>query len=171
MKKLILIASGIILFASCNNNANQSKGSDNNAVAAISSAEVIPAFDVKDINGNILNLTTFKGKKVFVNMWATWCPPCRAEMPSIQKLYERTKDKNVMFAMIALDDDFNKSISYMKSNVPLLPVFYPAGKLPPMFEVEGIPATFIFDEAGKLIKKIEGSDNYNTAEYYKLLSE
>lgn len=171
MKELFVVAVVILALHGCVDNTAQSGNASDSTVFVTVSAENIPAFNIKDINGNILNLTTFKGKKVFVNMWASWCPPCRAEMPSIQKLYEKTKDKNVQFVLIALDDDFNKSISFMASSAPLLPVFYPADVLPPLLNVEGIPATFIFNESGKLIKKIEGSDNYDTNEYRKLLSE
>ncbi|MCC6287279.1 MAG: TlpA family protein disulfide reductase [Chitinophagaceae bacterium] len=155
-----------MVISSCTGNSNKDKAID----AAKVSAETIPSLSLKDINGNSLNLTDFKGKKVFVNMWATWCPPCRAEMPSIQQLYEKTKDKNVQFVMIALDEDFNKSISYMQSSALLLPAFHPADALPALLDVQGIPATFIFDESGSLIKKIEGGENYNTPEYAKLLS-
>lgn len=152
---------------SCGNNTTKNEDA---GIAALSSSEKLPSLTLKDIDGNTLNLSDFKGKKVFVNMWATWCPPCRAEMPSIQQLYERTKEKNVQFVMIALDEDFSKSISYLQSTAFLLPAFHPAGTLPPLLDVEGIPATFIFDETGALIKKIEGTENYNTSEYVKLLS-
>lgn len=152
---------------SCGNNTTKNEDA---GIAALSSSEKLPSLTLKDIDGNMLNLSDFKGKKVFVNMWATWCPPCRAEMPSIQQLYERTKEKNVQFVMIALDEDFSKSISYLQSTAFLLPAFHPAGTLPPLLDVEGIPATFIFDETGALIKKIEGTENYNTSEYVKLLS-
>ncbi|MFT3946006.1 MAG: TlpA disulfide reductase family protein [Agriterribacter sp.] len=162
--QLLIITAAVI--SSCAGNSDNGKGID----AVKASPETLPPLSLKDMNGNSLNLADFKGKKVFVNMWATWCPPCRAEMPSIQRLYEQTKDKNVQFAMIALDEDFNKSISYMKSSALLLPAFHPTEALPALLDVQGIPATFIFNENGGLIKKIEGGENYNTPEYVKLLS-
>lgn len=169
MKYFLIILTLAFTIAGCGNEAT--KNEDPGVTLLPSSAEKLPSLALKDINGNSLNLTDFKGKKVFVNMWATWCPPCRAEMPSIQKLYEKTRDKNVQFVMIALDEDFNKSISYLKSTVFLPPGFHPAGALPALLDVQGIPATFIFDENGGLIKKIEGGENYNTAEYVTLLSQ
>ncbi|MGZ5247698.1 MAG: TlpA family protein disulfide reductase [Flavitalea sp.] len=134
------------------------------------SAVNIPSFNLKDINGNIVNLESLKGKKVFVNLWATWCPPCRKEMPSIQKLSAEVNKNNVVFVMLSLDDDFEKAKAYVQENNLMLPIYYPAETLPELFNVEGIPATFIFNEKGKLIKRVDGMDNYDSGKYRELLN-
>lgn len=88
---------------SCGSNVNNTMAVGKNfATSPPGSAEKLPSLSLKDVNGNTINLTDFKGKKVFVNMWASWCPPCRNEMPSIQSLYEKTLDNNVQFVMIPL---------------------------------------------------------------------
>jgi thiol-disulfide isomerase/thioredoxin len=140
-------------------------------VTAMPDKEVLPAFPLSGMNENKLDLSDFKGKIVFVNLWASWCGPCRDEMPSIQKLYEKTKGKNVQFVMLALDDDFGKSLAYFKSSKFTLPDYYPAAVLPAVFDVPGIPATFIFNEKGELVKSIEGGDNFDTEEYLRLLTQ
>src|SRR5690606_37333775 len=61
-----------------------------------------------DEDGKQINLSDFGGKTVFFNVWATWCPPCKAEMPSIQNLYEEVKDENIQFVMLSTDRDFEK---------------------------------------------------------------
>ena len=130
----------------------------------------IPSFNLKDINGNVVNLESMKGKKVFVNLWATWCPPCRKEMPSIQKLSAEVNKNNVVFVMLSLDDDFEKAKTYVQEHNLMLPIYYPAETLPELFNVNGIPATFIFNEKGKLIKRVDGMDNYDSGKYRDLLN-
>ncbi|MGH2643105.1 MAG: TlpA family protein disulfide reductase, partial [Chitinophagaceae bacterium] len=64
----------------------------------------------KDGNGHTFSLSSLKGKVVFINFWATWCPPCRAELPSIKKLYEKFKDNNkIMFLMVDVDEEYKHS--------------------------------------------------------------
>ena len=131
-------------------------------------APTLPSFAVQDAAGKQLDLSSFKGKKVFVNLWATWCPPCRAEMPSINKLYQAADKEKVQFVMLSLDNDFEMAKKYVQEKGLELPVFYPAADLPSLFTVNGIPTTFIFNEEGQLISQREGSENYNTAEYRQL---
>lgn len=128
----------------------------------------LPSFAVLDAGGHTVDLSSFKGKKVFVNLWATWCPPCRAEMPSIEKLYQAADTANVQFVMLSLDNDFETAKKYVQKKGLSLPVYYPAGELPPLFAVNGIPTTFIFNEEGQLMAQREGSENYNTPDYRKL---
>lgn len=172
------IISGLILFlafTSCANNQkenkvvadNQQQHSDMDSNTA-SSVVTLPSFSVQDVNGNVINLQSIKGKKLFVNFWATWCPPCKREIPSIQKLYKASDSNKVKFLLVSLDDRFELAKKYVSSNKINLPVFYPAENLPALFSVQGIPATFIFSESGELIKRVDGSENYDTKEYKAL---
>src|SRR5690554_5114015 len=65
-----------------------------------------------DVNGDALSLEDFEGKAIFLNVWATWCPPCIAEMPGINELYKDVKDQNVEFVMLSVDQDFGKAIDF-----------------------------------------------------------
>jgi thiol-disulfide isomerase/thioredoxin len=143
--------------------------SNSYAAAAPGTLSALPAFTMVDVNGNLVNLESLKGKKLFVNLWASWCPPCRREMPSIERLYQTVDTSKVAFVLLSLDDQFEKGKRYMASKKFELPLYYPAKNLPVLFSVEGIPATFIFNEQGELIKRVDGSDDYNTAMYKKLL--
>jgi thiol-disulfide isomerase/thioredoxin len=172
MKKLIwsLVIMAAI-FASCKNDTKEEETIANETTEAVApNAASIPSFTVKDVKGNTIDLQSLKGKKVFVNLWATWCPPCRREMPSIQKLSASVDQSKVAFVMLSLDDDFEKAKSYVMENNLMLPIYYPAEQLPELFNVQGIPATFIFDENGRLIKRVEGMDNYDSQQYKKLLN-
>jgi thiol-disulfide isomerase/thioredoxin len=142
---------------------------DNTAAAGLRTTPVLPAFTVQDVNGNTINLQHFKGKKLFVNLWASWCPPCRAEMPSIEKLFRSVDTSKVVFVMLSLDDHFDKAKKFIGRQRLNLPIYYPAENLPALFNVQAIPATFIFNESGDLIQRIDGSDDYNRDEYRKLL--
>ena len=176
LKNLIAISVAAILFTACTDNVAQNKNTEAQPEAATPVVETstpmatnsLPDATLQDVAGNKLNLQSLKGKKVFVNLWATWCPPCRAEMPSIQKLYEAAHKENTQFVMLSLDNDFESDKKYVQANNLNLPIYYPAGNLPDLFAVNGIPTTFIFDETGKLIEQREGSDDYNTAAYRKL---
>ncbi len=151
----------IITLVSCSSSADE--GTKEVADATIPSKAsiplVLPAFKMTDINGNTTDLQSLKGKKVFVNLWATWCPPCRAEIPSIEQLQSKVDKQKVAFVMLSLDDDFSKAKQFAKANNLKLPVYYPAESLPKMFSTDGIPATFIFNEKGELVKQNNGADD------------
>ncbi len=131
----------------------------------------LPAFAMTDANGNAVDLSSFKGKKVFVNLWATWCPPCRAEMPSIEELAAKVAGENTVFVMLSLDDNFEVAKKYAKTKNLKVPVYYPAENLPALFKTDGIPVTFIFNETGELVMRNMGSDDYNRDVYIKLLKK
>ncbi|MBC7654025.1 MAG: TlpA family protein disulfide reductase, partial [Oligoflexus sp.] len=85
----------------------------------------------RDENGNVIDLAELKGKVVFINFWATWCPPCIAEMPSINKLQEKFKDnKNFVVLMVDADNKLEKSKKFMTKNGYSLKVFTPASQIP-----------------------------------------
>lgn len=69
-----------------------------------------------DLEGNLVDMQNFRDKTVFINLWATWCPPCRAEMPHIASLYEKLKDqKDIAFLMVSLDKEVEKPEKYIKA--------------------------------------------------------
>jgi len=173
MKTYLFIFSLFILAATgCNNSTVKTEevANGNDAVNSTAPA-VLPPFKLVDLNRKPVNLADFKGKKIFVNLWASWCPPCRAEIPSIGELYSKVDKTKVVFVMLSLDNEMETAIQFAAENKLTTPVYYPAENLPALFKTEGIPATFIFDEKGNLIKRIDGGDDYDTAEYLKLLSE
>lgn len=173
---LLLISSLIVGLAACTSSANPPSfaqedvamnGDPSLNADAISS---LPDFPMTDAKGNTVNLSSFKGKKVFVNLWATWCPPCRKELPSIEELYGKVGG-NAAFVLLSLDRDFETARKFAVKNGLKTPIYYPAGQIPSIFYTQGIPTTFIFDENGKLLRRIDGSDNYSRKEYLNLLKK
>lgn len=115
----------------------------------------------KDIKGKLVDLGDLKGKVIFLNFWATWCPPCRAEMPSINKLYTQFKDdKNIIFIFADADGDFAKSGKFMTSRKYEMPVYKIASNIPEQIFKGALPTTVIFDKLGRLSFKHEGVANY-----------
>lgn len=170
MNKFTLIA-GIALLSLGSCKSNTPDSSEDIVVNVDASAPELPDFEVKDASGKVVNLKSLKGKNVLVNIWASWCPPCKAEMPSLASLYSSVDASKASFVMLAIDDDFMNSLQWLSEKNIKVPAYYPMGNLPELFNVQGIPATFIFNKDGKLIKKIDGAENYNTGGYKRLLSK
>ncbi len=130
----------------------------------------LPAAQLLNTKGEVIDLSSFKGKKVFVNLWATWCPPCVAEMPSIQELYNQTRQTNTEFVILSLDKNFEIAQQWARQKNYDLPLYYASGELPEALQVTGIPTTFIFDEAGNLIFNHVGSENYSRQKFVNMLT-
>lgn len=115
----------------------------------------------KDQKGNIITLNQLKGKVVFLNFWATWCPPCLAEMPSINKLHRKYQDnKDVVFIMLDADSDFEKAEAYMKRKDYNMPVYQMVSNVPEQIFSGALPTTVVFDKQGRLSFKHEGTADY-----------
>ncbi len=107
-------------------------------------------FSLLDITGHTWTLSNLKGKIVLVNFWATWCPPCRKEMPDMETLYQKYKDKGLVILAIS-DEDKSKVEPFIAKNKYTYPILLdPGRKVNTMFTVDGIPKSFIFDRNGKL---------------------
>jgi thiol-disulfide isomerase/thioredoxin len=130
-------------------------------------------FTIKDLGGKKIPFKDFQGKVVFLNLWATWCGPCRSEMPTIQKLYEGIDKDKVLFVMLSLDKEsqVERVSNYVKSREYSFPVYMPSGYLGEQLQVPSIPTTFIISKEGIIALKEVGMKNYNTAKFKKYLEE
>ena len=130
-----------------------------------------PDFVLKDIKGKTWRLSDFKGKVVFVNFWATWCPPCRAEMPSMQKLYQSLPaDRFQMVTILSNDkpelgERFAKTIGF---TAPIL--LDPDNKAYKAYGLTGVPETYIVDKQGILREAIIGPMHWDSPEAANLLA-
>lgn len=129
-------------------------------------------FTIMKLDGTPVEFNKYKGKTVFLNIWATWCGPCRAEMPSIQKLFEQTTGDSVSFVMLSIDrqDDPQKVNDYVASKGFTFPVFI-AGDLPQLLQVKIVPSTFIIRPDGTIAYKKSGMADYNTNRFRKFLDK
>ena len=109
-----------------------------------------PLFDTQDISGNTERLADQKGKVVLINIWATWCGPCREEMPKLDQLYRERKDKG--FVVFGLSDE---DVSVQQKFLQKVPVSYPLltlkGNVPDLYrDIARYPAIFLIDRSGRL---------------------
>lgn len=122
--------------------------------------------------GDRIQLFDLKGKVVFINFWATWCPPCLAEMPSINKLSARYKDrKDVVFIMVDVDGNTATSTAFMKKHGYSLPVFIPAGQIPKEYFSGTLPTTVIVDKAGRIVFSETGAADYGNPKVSAFIDE
>ena len=130
-------------------------------------------FIIKDLKGNKLAFDQFKGKVIFLNMWATWCGPCRAEMPGIQNLYSKVNKDKITFIMLSIDKDGDKGkiVDYLEKRAFTFSAYQPSGYLPQQLQVPSIPTTFVISKDGKIVMKEVGSMSYDTPKFQKFLEE
>ena len=108
-------------------------------------------FNLTGLDGKTYNLDGLRGRIVLLNFWATWCPPCRREMPDMEKLYQRYETKGLI--VLAVSDEDRETVSgFLKKQNYTFPVLLdPGRKVNTAFNVEGIPKSFLFDRQGKLV--------------------
>lgn len=130
-------------------------------------------FTIKDLSGNKFPFDKYKGKVVFINLWATWCGPCRAEMAGIQKLYSSIASDSIEFVMLSLDRDTDqeKVVKYVNTKGFTFPVYLPSGRLTQQLTVPSIPTTFVIGRDGKIAAKEVGTTNFNTEKFKKFLRQ
>ncbi|MEJ6791926.1 MAG: TlpA disulfide reductase family protein [Lacinutrix sp.] len=115
---------------------------------------------LQDLEGNNFQLEQVKGKVILVNIWATWCPPCIAEMPSIQELYTDYNDK-IEFVLVSNEEQKTIS-SFLKTKGYNLKIYRPLSQTPKTFDVNSIPRTFLIDKKGNIIIDESGAANWNS---------
>jgi len=130
-------------------------------------------FTVYDLNDKPVEFQQFKGKTIFLNMWATWCGPCRVEMPSIQQLYSKVDTSKVVFVMLSLDvpQHKDKVSKFIADKQYTFPVYIAGDYMPEVLQQVGtIPTTFVISAEGKIVIKKVGTANYDTEKFRKFLN-
>ena len=125
-------------------------------------------WSVRSLDGAEVSLTGFQGKVLFLNVWATWCGPCIAEMPAIQKLYESLAGQDVAFVLVS-EEDADTVRQFVKDRQFAVPVYVSAGKLSQVYNTVGIPATFIVDRDGSIVHQHVGAADWNSTPCHDFL--
>jgi len=112
------------------------------------------------LHRGVVNFNSFKGKVVVVNFWATWCPPCIAEMPSFEDLY--TDYKNEVVFLFVANDDKDKVEKFMTKNKYSIPVYFMASENPKELESNSLPTTFIINKEGEIVVEKIGAADWNS---------
>ena len=134
------------------------------ASAKIKDGENAPNFTLKNLEGKDVSLSEFRGKFVLINFWATWCGPCKIEMPSLESLYQKFKNKN--FAMLAISNDmFGETVvkPFVEAHKLSFPILLDQRlKASNQFGVVSLPSTFMIDPKGKIIGALYGAEDWTT---------
>ncbi|MGQ9628898.1 MAG: TlpA family protein disulfide reductase [bacterium] len=128
-----------------------------------------PDFALESISGQEVKLSDFRGKVVFLNFWATWCPPCRAEMPSMERLHRKFDGED--FAILAVDiQESAKTVRKFVNDFGLTftVLLDTRGRVASQYGVRGIPATFIIDREGNAIGFAEGARDWASDASFRL---
>ena len=141
-------------------------------IQAIKGGKKAPNFSLEDLKGKKSELKHFKGKVIFLNFWATWCGPCKEEMPSMQALYNQFKEKDFVFLTISVDYEGVKPVKeYIEKQRYTLPVLIdPKCETLDLFEVKGIPTTFLIDKKGIMIGRAVGPKDWKKPEVISLVN-
>ncbi|SMO60568.1 TlpA family protein disulfide reductase [Fodinibius sediminis] len=116
--------------------------------------------------GEQRTLRDFEGKVLFINVWASWCPPCVAEMPTIETLYEEVgENDNIEFLLISLDEEPEKAVNFMKGKEFSMPYYFPTSGMPQVLQSPYIPSTYVISKKGQVIYKKEGIADYSAPEF------
>ena len=131
-------------------------------------------FYLSDENGTTVSLADFKGKTIFMNYWATWCPPCIAEMPNIQALFEDMTHTNetrqeIVFMMISLDADSKKALDFVERKGYSMPVYFTKSQKPSIYDTSVVPTTYVINSDGYIVMKKRGMAQYNTRRFKDFL--
>lgn len=143
---VVLVISGIGLWLGLSLSASDSEGS---GLAAIGSPA--PDFQLQTLKGNDVSLADYAGNVVVINFWATWCPPCRAEMPGIQAVYEAHKAEGLVVLAVNAQEDhdtINAFITESGFTFPVIPDLY--GQAIRAYGVRSFPSTFVLDRNGNI---------------------
>ncbi len=131
-----------------------------------------PDFSLKDLAGKKVEIKQYKGKVVFLNFWATWCGPCKEEMPSLEVLHQKLKGENFVLLTVSVDYEGLKPVDgFISKHRYTFPVLLdPNGETLDLFEIKGIPTTFIIDKNGKVIGRAIGPRDWKSQEVFSLIN-
>ncbi len=138
---LVLIQASILLLAGCSTGYSTQL------------PKTAPGFQLKDLNGQLASESQFRGKPVLLNFWASWCQPCRDEMPFLQQVYNLYKDKGLVFYEIDEGETPDAINKFFKDNALSMPVLIDSDKsVGQSYQITGVPETFLIDKNG-IIRK------------------
>jgi peroxiredoxin len=128
-----------------------------------------PDFIFPDLNDSERKLSDYRGKVVFINIWATWCPPCIYEMPSMQRLYDQLKGEDFEILAISIDALGKQVVEpfIQKYHLTFPILLDPTGKIKKLYATTGVPESFIVDKNGVLVLKVIGPQEWDSEDALK----
>ncbi|WP_116109067.1 TlpA family protein disulfide reductase [Lewinella sp. IMCC34191] len=125
---------------------------------------------VANRDGRLVDPSRLAGKVIFLNLWASWCPPCLAEMPNIDALYgDYADDDRVAFVMLNVEQDFGQGKDLIQNRGYAFPVYHLRGRLPAGLESGTLPTTYLIDSSGRVVVRHRGMAQYDTEAYREMI--
>ena len=133
---------------------------------------VAPDFTLTDMQGQQVSLSQFRGKVVIINFWATWCPPCREEMPSMERLYRDYQDKGLVMLAVNVDENGQQAVAKFLQRTPhSFPILIDSKNVAQnTYGVFRFPESFIIDRNGVVVEKIIGGRDWMSGSVFKLIN-
>jgi len=147
---------------------------DKFGLVGLKTGSAAPDFEVEGLDGARHRLSDFKGKVVFLNFWATWCAPCREEVPAIQSLHKKfLKQSDFVIMAIACDQNGRSDVEkFLSGNIVTFPVYLDSEtKIAMEYGVSGFPETFIIDRSGKVAQKFIGPRDWDSPRFQELVEK
>ncbi|MCY3956059.1 MAG: TlpA disulfide reductase family protein [Nitrospira sp.] len=177
-KRFILCSLGallVLLGVACDSGYSDQEESSGNAIAVRRAppdmGSQAPDFQLIDLQGNWQALPDYRGKVVLLNFWATWCGPCRVEMPSMERVYQDLKDEG--FAILAISSDPQGSIvtrPFVAAQGLTFPILHDSDyRVSGSYGVRTLPMSFLIDRNGTLTQRVFGARDWNSAEARELI--
>ncbi len=139
------------------------EGGHHGEVVPVVAGTEAPDFTVRDLKGQEVSLSDFRGRLVFLNFWATWCPPCREEMPSMERLYQSMKDKPFTLLAVSVDANAEMVERFRQARGFTFPILIDEDqKAATLYQTTGVPETFIISPEGNILYKIIGPEDWAT---------
>ena len=128
-----------------------------------------PRFTLRNLQGNRESLENYRGRVVILNFWATWCAPCRMEMPSFEKLYRRFRSEGVAVLAVSIDKNADAQIKKFADKYDLsFPILLDAeGEAERLYPAMSIPFTYVIDRDGRVVAQVDGAKNWESRETFE----
>lgn len=173
-----LIGIGLISFVNLSSrrtsgSSEVQSGSAPSRQSTVAAGKLAANFTLKDLNGAPISLASLRGKVVFLNIWATWCAPCREEMPSIESLYNAFKANNDFVVLAVSQDTDGGSVRpfVQQNHLQFRVLLDPRNEVGERYDVSGIPETFIIGRDGRIVAHHVGPYDWANADIREALQE
>lgn len=138
---------------------------------SLGTKEVAADFTLRALDGKLHKLSEYRGKVVFLNFWATWCPPCRAEIPSMERLNEVLGSKDFVMLAVNVDENVKELEDFVKENQHNFTILSDAdGQIQKLYKVYKFPETFVIDRKGRIVEHIVGARDWSSTEALKFFT-
>jgi len=158
---LIVILVGILILLQTKDSLYQPSGG-----SRLTKGRPAPNFSLPGLDGQMVSLADYRGKVVLLNIWATWCPPCVEEMPSMEKLYQELNGDGFEILAVSIDESGVQDVRpFMQKHKLSFPVLMdPEGTIKGLYRTTGVPESFVIDKDGTLVEIVIGPRNWATSE-------